>query len=557
MSDIQISQPEIQKNKQRNAISLRTKILLGNLLIVLVTVAAMGYFVFYRSQSANEFLAAQFDTSVAREIENRLTIIVSNEANDIGLFFSSMKNVINTFGTTTGALLSNEDSIDLEDADWNAYLELTQLPIGSWDNSNAEIASVFLPSKMSIGDNLAKELAVLKGLDYFTQGLLEKNPDVIAVYFGGKTGETVYYPNIDLAAIVPPDFDITKRPWYINAANIPQADEKAIWSIPYEDAALNGLVITSSMPVYDDINEFRGVAGIDIQLATITERIANLTIGKTGYGFLIDSEGRAIAMPTVGLQDFNLTEDEIQSGNIDDLSLINRVPLDVFEVLAKMTSGQSGTRLVEINGSNRYVAYKPIPIVGYSFGIVISEDELLQDFVETNMILENETRRTIFNAVGVIVILLSVSGLASYGIGSSVTAPLEKLTNVAKEVAAGNLDARAEVATGDEIGILGNTLNNISTTAKELVTNLEGLVSERTLVIERRVAQIQAVAEVGKAVAAQRDLEELLNRTAHLISNRFGFYHVGIFLLDPRNEYAILRAANSSGGKIMLEREHK
>ena len=557
MSDIQISHPEIHKNKQRNAISLRAKILLGNLLIVLVTVAAMGYFVFYRSQSANEFLAEQFDTSVTREIENRLAVIVSNEANDIGTFFSSMKNVIDTFGTTAGTFLSNENSINLEDADWNAYLELTQLPTGSWDNSNDEIASIFLPSKMDIRDNLAKELAILKGLDYFTQGMLEKNPDVIAVYFGGKTGETVYYPNIDLAAIVPPDFDITRRPWYINASDIPQAEEKAVWSAPYQDAALNGLVITSSTPVYDDDNEFRGVAGIDIQLATITEHIANLTIGRTGYGFLIDSEGRAIAMPTVGLQDFNLTENEMQSGNIDDLSLINRVPLDVFEVLAKMTSGQSGTRLVEINGSNRYIAYKPIPIVGYSFGVVISEDELLQEFVETNTILENETRRTIVNAVGVIFILLSVSGLASYGIGSSITAPLEKLTNVAKEVAAGNLDARADVVTGDEIGILGNTLNNMSTTAKELVANLEGLVVERTHVIERRVAQIQAVAEVGKAVAAQRDLEELLNRATHLISNRFGFYHVGIFLLDPRNEYAILRAANSSGGKIMLERQHK
>ena len=557
MSDIQISHPEIHKNKQRNAISLRAKILLGNLLIVLVTVAAMGYFVFYRSQSANEFLAEQFDTSVTREIENRLAVIVSNEANDIGTFFSSMKNVIDTFGTTAGTFLSNENSINLEDADWNAYLELTQLPTGSWDNSNDEIASIFLPSKMDIRDNLAKELAILKGLDYFTQGMLEKNPDVIAVYFGGKTGETVYYPNIDLAAIVPPDFDITRRPWYINASDIPQAEEKAVWSAPYQDAALNGLVITSSTPVYDDANEFRGVAGIDIKLATITEHIANLTIGRTGYGFLIDSEGRAIAMPTVGLQDFNLTENEMQSGNIDDLSLINRVPLDVFEVLAKMTSGQSGTRLVEINGSNRYIAYKPIPIVGYSFGVVISEDELLQEFVETNTILENETRRTIVNAVGVIFILLSVSGLASYGIGSSITAPLEKLTNVAKEVAAGNLDARADVVTGDEIGILGNTLNNMSTTAKELVANLEGLVVERTHVIERRVAQIQAVAEVGKAVAAQRDLEELLNRATHLISNRFGFYHVGIFLLDPRNEYAILRAANSSGGKIMFERQHK
>ena len=57
--------------KKYSSLSLRAKILAGNLLIVLFTVAAMGYFMFYRSQVANEFIAEQFDVSVNREIENR------------------------------------------------------------------------------------------------------------------------------------------------------------------------------------------------------------------------------------------------------------------------------------------------------------------------------------------------------------------------------------------------------------------------------------------------------------------------------------------------------
>ena len=213
MTDTKIPKSPIKIADQHNAVSLRTKILIGNLFIVLVTVAAMGYFVFYRSQSANEFLVNQFDISVTREIENRLAIIVSNEANDISIFFSSMKNVINTFGSTTGAFLSTDSSIDLEEAEWNAYSDLFQLQNGSWDNSDDELASIFLPAELRIGDDLAKELAALKGLDYFTQGLIENNPDIIAIYFGGITGETVYYPNIDLANLIPPDFDPSQRPW--------------------------------------------------------------------------------------------------------------------------------------------------------------------------------------------------------------------------------------------------------------------------------------------------------------------------------------------------------
>lgn len=557
MTDTNISKVITKNIKRPTSISLRAKILLGNLLIVLITVAVMGYFVFYRSQAANEFLVNQFDISVTQEIENRLTVIVSEEANDISNFFSSMKNVIDTFGTTTGALLSDDTSINLDKTSWNAYLSLKQLPSGSWDNSDEELGSIFLPAKTQIRDDLARELAALKRLDFFVHGFMSNNPDIIAVYFGGIAGETVYYPNVNLAAIVPPDFDITKRPWYLNAIDNSQTEGKAIWSVPYQDAALNGLVITSSAPVYDELGTFRGVVGLDLKLATVTERVSSLVVGKTGYGFLIDSEGRVIAMPSEGLQDFNLTEKDIQSGNFENLSLINRVPLDVFEILAKMTSGQTGISLVKLNGSNRYIAYKPIPIIGYSLGVVISEDELLEDFVETSSTLEAETRQTIFNAVGVIFILLSLAALASFGMGNSITAPLDKLTNIARQVAAGDLDATVEVTSRDEIGILGNTLNNMSATAKNLIANLEELVVERTRLIEKRISQIQAAAEVGKAVAAQRDLEELLNLTTKLISSRFGFYHVGIFLLDPRSEFAILMAANSSGGKKMLDREHK
>lgn len=42
-----------------------------------------------------------------------------------------------------------------------------------------------------------------------------------------------------------------------------------------------------------------------------------------------------------------------------------------------------------------------------------------------------------------------------------------------------------------------------------------------------------------------------------LVSEKFGYYHAGIFLLDENQEYALLRASDSEGGKRMLERQHK
>jgi GAF domain-containing protein len=75
--------------------------------------------------------------------------------------------------------------------------------------------------------------------------------------------------------------------------------------------------------------------------------------------------------------------------------------------------------------------------------------------------------------------------------------------------------------------------------------------------VEKRAAQFEAVAQVTQSISSVRDLRELLPRIATVISEKFGFYHVGVFLLDESNEYAVLTATNSEGGKKMLERKHR
>jgi GAF domain-containing protein len=75
--------------------------------------------------------------------------------------------------------------------------------------------------------------------------------------------------------------------------------------------------------------------------------------------------------------------------------------------------------------------------------------------------------------------------------------------------------------------------------------------------IQQRAAQFEAVAQVTQAITSIRDLQELLPRIATVISEKFGFYHVGVFLLDDVNEYAVMTATNSEGGRKMLARHHR
>lgn len=135
--------------------------------------------------------------------------------------------------------------------------------------------------------------------------------------------------------------------------------------------------------------------------------------------------------------------------------------------------------------------------------------------------------------------------------------PITSLTLIADNITTGNLTRTVPVESEDELGNLARSMNNMIAQMRGLITNLEQRVTERTRDVERRAVQLQVTAEVASESASIRELERLMDRTVHLISERFGFYHSGIFLIDDQGEYAVLRAASSDGGRRMLARGHK
>jgi GAF domain-containing protein len=101
------------------------------------------------------------------------------------------------------------------------------------------------------------------------------------------------------------------------------------------------------------------------------------------------------------------------------------------------------------------------------------------------------------------------------------------------------------------LGVLGGLVGD----SRE--SHLEEQVAERTADLAHRSAQLEASAQVAREAVAIRDVQELLTETVSLITDRFGYYHTGLFLLDEAGEYAVLRAASSEGGRRMLARGHR
>ncbi|RLC67270.1 MAG: hypothetical protein DRI48_02755 [Chloroflexi bacterium] len=139
----------------------------------------------------------------------------------------------------------------------------------------------------------------------------------------------------------------------------------------------------------------------------------------------------------------------------------------------------------------------------------------------------------------------------------SIAQPAQRLTEAARSLSRGNLEERVEIEWVDEFGRIATAFNQMADQLQSSYAELEQQIAERTLELEQHSAQLEMTAQIARQAAAIQDVERLLPQTVHLISDRFSFYHVGIFLVDETREYAVLRAASSEGGQRMLAQQHR
>ena len=186
-------------------------------------------------------------------------------------------------------------------------------------------------------------------------------------------------------------------------------------------------------------------------------------------------------------------------------------------------------------------------------GVDITADTILQ-----------EQRQIIIQAFFIFLIVFAIGTLLGNLAGSALARPVSKLAQSALAFTTGKFDQRVDVNTGDDIGDLANTFNSMADEIQSLIGSLEKRVEERTRDLEaerqqseKHARELVTIGEISKLINSEQRLENLLSLITRLVSERFGFYHVGIFMVDESKQFAILQAANSEGGRNMLKREHK
>jgi GAF domain-containing protein/HAMP domain-containing protein len=317
--------------------------------------------------------------------------------------------------------------------------------------------------------------------------------------------------------------------------------QRYISSIYIDDATSEPLVVMA-LPVTDIFGDFQGTLAVEVNLKFMWDLVDQLKVGETGYAYVVDNTGNLIA--------FNDTGRVLRGENVQNI-------FEVSEFVKNPTLSSDQTPDVVaytgLLGTTVVGTYVPLGTPEWAVVTELPWREAYREFIQQGV-----------SALAITLGIAFLAGLLGIFVARRLSNPLMNLSATANEAANGNLTAIATVAGPTEIAQVASTFNAMTSRLRELVGNLEQRVAERTTELEQanqqvqhRAEQFEAIAQISRVISSIQNHEELLNRITRMISQYFGFYHAGIFLLDDKKQYAVLRAANSEGGRRMLERGHR
>lgn len=127
--------------------------------------------------------------------------------------------------------------------------------------------------------------------------------------------------------------------------------------------------------------------------------------------------------------------------------------------------------------------------------------------------------------------------------------PIVRLTAVAEEVAAGNLQVVAPVESNDEIGALATTFNSMTAQLATFISSLEQRVADRTKALSTSL-------EISRSLSTILNQKQLVSEVVEQVQTAFNYYHVQIYLSDAEYQHLVMVGGTGRAGQTMLTNRH-
>lgn len=302
----------------------------------------------------------------------------------------------------------------------------------------------------------------------------------------GKIGETGYLAGVNGKGILiihpkSPGADASGYDFMRRATAMKEGYIEYMWKNPGEEAErakAGGMAYFKPWDLIIWASSYKSEFHSLINLDDLEEKILSLTIGKSGYAFVMKTDGTLIIHPA--MKGENLYDAQDTEGRY---------------YIREMIETKTGVITYRMPDDSRNEA----AITHYEYfadmDLIIASKVYLSDIYGLLNLIRNISLIIIAAALVIANLLVAL-------IISRLMKPVSRMREIAREVAGGNLLKRVEVTTKDEIAQVSGNFNNLIDTMENIVRRLKGSSSDLFVSVQELSVSSQEITSTSNQQAA-------------------------------------------------------